>query len=182
MRETFRDGVRAVRRSHFLILVFAVALLHGAATEGFDRLWTLHLLDGTSFPETGQLGLVIWFGAIEAVGLGLAFGAAEMLKRRADLADRAEATKVLAGIEVLLVAAVVVFGLAGFWLALGAFWIVSLLREVRAAYSRPGSTGARALDPRHRELDGRADGRDRSGRGRRRSAGPPSRGASRPPS
>lgn len=132
MRDTFDTGVRAVRRSHFLILVFAVALLHGAATEGFDRLWTLHLLEGTSFPETGHLGLVVWFGVIEAVGLGLAFVTAEVLKRRADLADRAEATKVLAGIEVLLVASVVVFGLAhGFWLALGAFWIVSLLREVR---------------------------------------------------
>lgn len=132
MRETFRTSVRAVQRSHFLILVFAVAILHGAATEGFDRLWTLHLLEGTSFPETGRLGLVVWFGVIEAVGLGLAFVAAELLKRRADLADRAEATKVLAGIEVLLVAAVVAFGLAhGFWLALGAFWVVSLLREVR---------------------------------------------------
>ena len=132
LRDTFRGSVRAVRRSHFLLLVFAVAILHGAATEGFDRLWTLHLLRGTSFPETGRLGLVAWFGVIEAVGLALALAGAEVLKRRADLADRAEATKVLAGIDVLLLAAVVAFGLLhGFWLALAAFWIVSLLREVR---------------------------------------------------
>lgn len=132
MGTTFREGVRAVRSSRFLLLVFGVALLHGAATEGFDRLWTLHLLEGTSFPETGRFGLVVWFGAIEAVGLLLALAAAELLKRRADLADRAEATKVLAAIEVLLIVAVAVFGLANvFWLALGAFWVVSLLREVR---------------------------------------------------
>lgn len=132
LRETFRGSVRAVRRSHVLLLVFAVAILHGAATEGFDRLWTLHLLEGTSFPETDRVGLVVWFGVIEAVGLLLALAGAEVLKRRADLADRAEATKILAGIDVLLVASVVAFGLLhGFWLALAAFWVVSLLREVR---------------------------------------------------
>lgn len=129
---TFRGGVRSVRRSHVLLLVFAVAVMHGAATEGFDRLSNLHLLEGTTFPQVGQLGLVLWFGAIEAVGLLLAFGAAEVLKRRADLADRAEATKVLALIDVLLVASVVVFALmTSFWLALAAFWTVALLREIR---------------------------------------------------
>lgn len=132
LRETFTGGARAVRASHVLLLVFAVALLHGAATEGFDRLSTLHLLKGTSFPEVGRLGLVVWFGAIEAVGLLLSLVGAEVLKRRADLADRAEATKVLAAFDVLLVAAVVAFGLQhGFWLALMAFWAVALLREIR---------------------------------------------------
>jgi DHA3 family tetracycline resistance protein-like MFS transporter len=132
MRGTFRDGVRAIRTSHVLLLVMAVALLHGAATEGFDRLSTLHLLEDTTFPEVDRLGLVAWFGVIEAVGLLLALVAAEILKRRADLADRAEATKVLAGIDLLLVAAVVAFGLvSGFWVALAAFWLVSLLREIR---------------------------------------------------
>ena len=129
---TFRQGVRAVRTSRILVLVFAVALLHGAATEGFDRLADLHLLRGTTFPEVGQFGLVAWFGLIEAVGLLLALAAAEVLKRRADLADRAQATRVLALIDVLLIGSVVVFGLStSFWLALSAFWGVSLLREVR---------------------------------------------------
>jgi len=132
MRRTLGDGMRSVRRSHVLLLVFAVALLHGAATEGFDRLADLHLLKGTSFPEVGRFGLVIWFGVIEAVGLALAFAAAEVLKRRADLADRAEVTRVLALIDVLLIAGVVVFGLmTSFYLAIAAFWMVALLRQVR---------------------------------------------------
>ncbi len=132
LRETLGAGMRTVRRSRFLLLVMAVAALHGAATEGFDRLADLHLLRGTSFPDVGRLGLVAWFGLIEAVGLVLAFAAAEILKRRADLADRAQATKVLAAIDVALVAAVVVFGLlTSFRLALAAFWAVALLREIR---------------------------------------------------
>jgi DHA3 family tetracycline resistance protein-like MFS transporter len=129
---TFTDGIRAVRRSHVLVLVLLVAALHGMATEGFDRLSQLHLLEGTSFPSVGRLGLVAVFGLIEAVGLGLSIVAAQILRRRADLASYAVTTRVLAGIDVALVVSVVAFGLLDwFWLALSAFWIVAFLREVR---------------------------------------------------
>jgi DHA3 family tetracycline resistance protein-like MFS transporter len=132
LTRTFRDGVRAVRRSHVLVLVLLVAALHGMATEGFDRLSQLHLLEGTSFPAVGDLGLVAWFGLIEAVGLGLSIVAAQILRRRADLASYAVTTRVLAAIDVALIASVVAFGLLDrFWLAIGAFWIVAFLREVR---------------------------------------------------
>jgi DHA3 family tetracycline resistance protein-like MFS transporter len=129
---TFRDGVREVRSGHVLMLVLIVAALHGMATEGFDRLSQLHLLEGTSFPAVGQLGLVVWFGVIEAVSLILAIIAAEILKRRADLASHAGITRVLAWIDGALVVSVVVFAFAGaFWLALGLFWTVAFLREIR---------------------------------------------------
>jgi DHA3 family tetracycline resistance protein-like MFS transporter len=109
-----------------------VAALHGMATEGFDRLSQLHLLEGTSFPEVGSLGLVVWFGVIEAVGLVLAIAAAELLRRRADVASHAATTKVLAVIDVTLIASVVAFGLSGaFWFALAAYWTVAFVREVR---------------------------------------------------
>lgn len=132
MVRTFTDGVRAVRGSHVLVLVLLVAALHGMATEGFDRLSKLHLLEGTNFPAVGRLGLVAWFGAIEAVGLVLAIVAAEVLRRRADVGSRAGATRVLAGIDVGLILSVVAFAwLDVFWLALCAFWVVAFLREVR---------------------------------------------------
>ena len=132
MVRTFAGGVRAVRRNHVLVLVLVVAALHGMATEGFDRLSQLHLLRGTSFPDVGRVGLVLWFGVIEAVGLVLAIAATEILKRKADVASHAGTTRVLAGIDLLLVASVVAFGLLGaFWFALIAYWTVAFLRDVR---------------------------------------------------
>jgi DHA3 family tetracycline resistance protein-like MFS transporter len=129
---TFGDGVRAVRASHVLVLVFAVAALHGMSTEGFDRLSELHLLQDTTFPEVGRLGLVAWFGAIEAVGLLLGMIAAEVLKRRADVGNHAHVTRLLMGIDSALVVSVVAFAWFGaFAAALLAYWTVAFLREIR---------------------------------------------------
>jgi DHA3 family tetracycline resistance protein-like MFS transporter len=131
--ETLRGGVRAVRRSHVLAFVFVVAALHGASTEAFDRLSGLHLLRGTSFPAEGTIGIVVWFGAIEAVGVVLSIVAAALIRRRADLASHAGVTRVLTMIDAGLVGAVLVFALTrAFWLALIAWWIVAFLREVRS--------------------------------------------------
>src|SRR4029079_19383878 len=35
---TYKDGVRQVRAHHVLVLILGTAALHGASTEGFDRL------------------------------------------------------------------------------------------------------------------------------------------------
>ena len=132
MLDTFRGGVRAIRASHVLAVVLLVAVLHGASTEAFDRLSALHLLRGTSFPADGTLEIVVWFGAIEAVGLVFSIAAAELIRRRADLGSRRGVTRVLAMIDAGLVGAVVIFAATRtFLLALVAWWVVAFLREVR---------------------------------------------------
>jgi DHA3 family tetracycline resistance protein-like MFS transporter len=133
---TFREGLATVRRSHALVLVLAVAAFHGLSTEGFDRLWTIHLIEGVGIPGLaglqGELALVVWFGVLEAVGLLLAIGAAEVVRRRVDLGSHVGVARTLAVIDVTLVVAVVAFGLTGaFAVAVAAFWVISLLREVR---------------------------------------------------
>jgi MFS transporter, DHA3 family, tetracycline resistance protein len=131
--DTFRGGLGVVRASHVLVFVLVISAIHGASTEAFDRLSTLHLLRGTSFPTDDAFGVVVWFGAIEAVGLLLSIAASEMIRRRADLGSHGGISRVLGAIDLGLVMAVVVFALTqAFWLALGAWWVVAFLREVRS--------------------------------------------------
>jgi DHA3 family tetracycline resistance protein-like MFS transporter len=131
--DTFRGGVRVVRASHVLVIVLIVAAIHGASTEAFDRLSTLHLLRGTSFPAKDAMGVVIWFGAIEAVGWILSIVAAEVIRRRADLGSHGAVSRVLGAIDAGLVVSVVIFALTrAFWLALATYWVVAFLREVRS--------------------------------------------------
>src|SRR5690606_39232431 len=42
---TFREGLRLVRMKPVLISILAIGVVYGVASEGFDRLWTKHILD-----------------------------------------------------------------------------------------------------------------------------------------
>src|SRR5205823_8214234 len=45
MLHTLRQGARVVRGSQLLITILLLAAFFGMASEGFDRLWTPHILD-----------------------------------------------------------------------------------------------------------------------------------------
>jgi MFS transporter, DHA3 family, tetracycline resistance protein len=132
MVNTFRNGVRQVRAQHVLVLILGVAALHGASTEGFDRLADFHLLKDIGLPAIGNLDRIVWFGVIDGVALILGIVALAMFKRRSHLNGHAHVARILRVIDLVLIAAVVVFGLAGvFWLALLAMWIVAAIRNIR---------------------------------------------------
>lgn len=157
---TFRDGVHQVRTHQVLLLVFASAALHGASTEGFDRLADYHLIRDIGLPAIGDLDRVVWFGLLGAASLVLGIGAMAFVKRRAYLEGDVHVTRVLTWIDVVLTAMVLVFAFAGsFVLAVVAYLVAGALRGVRGpiftAWINQG------LDPRTRatinSMGGQAD-------------------------
>jgi DHA3 family tetracycline resistance protein-like MFS transporter len=142
MARTFRDGIAQVRAHHILLLIIATAALHGASTEGADRLSDFHVLCDVGLPGVGtpceagevQAGfdLVVWFGVLDGVALLIGFGGLHVMLKRIHPVGHAHVARVLAVVDVLLIAAVVVFGITGaFWLALAMFWTAGALRSVR---------------------------------------------------
>lgn len=128
---TFRSALSVVKVHPVLLLIFAVAAFDGLSSEGLDRLFGLHFVDEIGFPSLGGLDRVVWWGIIDGGGLILAIIAAEYIRRNVDLTSHREAGRALMWIYVALIVTVVAFGLmSGFALALGAFWLIVLLREV----------------------------------------------------
>jgi DHA3 family tetracycline resistance protein-like MFS transporter len=139
---TFREGVSDVKAHHVLLLIIAVAALHGASTEGFDRLSDLHVLCEVGLPgvdvscggngaEAG-FDLVVWFGVLDGVALIIGFAGLHLLRKRSHLVGHRHVARILAVIDVLLIGSVVAFGLSrAFGLAIAAFWLVGALRSVR---------------------------------------------------
>jgi len=132
MLATFKDGVRHVRAHHVLLLILGTAALHGASTEGFDRLSDFHLLKDIGLPALRDLDRIVWFGLIDSVALILGIAGLSIVKRRTHLNGHAHVARILRVIDLVLIAAVVIFGLAGvFWLAVLTMWLVAAMRSVR---------------------------------------------------
>ena len=82
---TLGAGIALIRKQHILFLILLATVIHGAFSEGFDRLWTAHLLENFQLPPLGDLDEIFWFGIISAVSMPLSLGATELLRRRLDL-------------------------------------------------------------------------------------------------
>jgi DHA3 family tetracycline resistance protein-like MFS transporter len=129
---TLKEGAAQVKAHHVLFLILGTAALHGASTEGFDRLSDYHLLKDIGLPAIGNLNRVVWFAIIDGVALLLGIGALAMIRKRTHLNGHAHVARILRWVDILLIGGVVVFGLSGaFWLSVLMMWLVGALRSVR---------------------------------------------------
>jgi DHA3 family tetracycline resistance protein-like MFS transporter len=126
---TFFAGLKAVRASTILVVILGISLFSGLYSEGFDRLYTLHLLKNFRFPDFLDIPDVVWIGGINAVAMILNIITVEWIKRRFQKTGLLEKVAVLLVINSLLVASIFAFAVAGeFWMALAAYWITYILR------------------------------------------------------
>ena len=131
MAHTFRGGLAMMRVRPALITILAIGSIYGAFSEGLDRLWTPHLLSFT-LPALDGFQPVVWFGLVRVAGMLLAIGATEAARRRVDTNSHTMVARVLSINNALMIACVVVFGLAGHWgVAFAAFMATMPLRWVR---------------------------------------------------
>ncbi len=130
MLDTARTGVRTVRGRPALLILVGLGLVAGLYSEGYDRLWTPHLLQNFTFPSLLGLEAVVWFGVIRA-GSSVMGIAANELARRNRTTDAPG--RIINGLTLLY--GLVFLGLVGlawfqnFWLAVAALWLISLSRS-----------------------------------------------------
>lgn len=130
-RATLSEGARVTRRHPVLLTLLGVGALWGLASEGFDRLWTLHLLRAVTLPPFGPLPPVAWFGLIQAVTLVLSLAATELTRRRLKAGSYPAIARALTLLTGLQLAAMLTFAASGALpLALAGYWSVMLLRQV----------------------------------------------------
>lgn len=132
MGDTLRQSAHIVRRRPLALTILAIAGVWGGFSEGLDRLGEAHFIQTIGLPQIGNFDTVVWFGIIAAGGMLLTIGASELARRRLALDQSAVAVKALFGFNSVLIVSMFVFALAGnFAVALGAFWIVSVMRALQ---------------------------------------------------
>lgn len=133
MLQTARDARQLTRRQPVILSLLGIGLFFGMYSEGFDRLWTPHMMQDFAGPWGSQAEPVVWFGAIRGVLFVLSLAGTEIAHRRVDTASAPGLSRVLTANTILMAAALAGFGLArSFWLALALYWAFGALRSVRA--------------------------------------------------
>lgn len=131
MVATAGAGLHAVRGHSALRVLVGLSLVTGLYSEGYERLWTPHLLQNLRFPLFfGQGDHVIWFGVI-GVGATATGIAANELARRGKAAEvHARLVNWLTLLYALLPASLLLLAWARtFWLALLALLLINLCRS-----------------------------------------------------
>jgi DHA3 family tetracycline resistance protein-like MFS transporter len=129
MRQTFWDGLRAIRGHPVLMTFVVVEVIYGISSEGWDRLWTAHLLEQFSLPSLGNLQPIVWFGIISAVGSIASIFTTEIARRRLDTTNQRAVVRLLVTFYALTIGGIIVFALTNsFGMALIAFWVVGVFR------------------------------------------------------
>ncbi len=130
MTGTLRESLKLVRARPMLVTFFAIVLVIGMYSEGFDRLWQAHLLRDFTLPSLGTLNPVVWFGIISIVSMLLSALATEIARRRLNTENQSAIARVLMVAFGVMVVALLVFARAGnVWVALAALWVARMLRE-----------------------------------------------------
>jgi DHA3 family tetracycline resistance protein-like MFS transporter len=128
---TLRHGVRLVRGRPVLGMLVLVGIFVGLYSEGYDRLWTAHLLQNFSFPSIGALTTETWFGVLRLVGLLVTLGASEVVRRRLARDDVTTPARALQIIYTAMVGGLLILALTRqIGVAFVALWLFGALRHV----------------------------------------------------
>ncbi len=126
---TARDGLRSIRGQPALHAFVVVAAFVGLSSEGYDRLWTAHILESFSFPAMGDLSSETWFGIMRAGSMVLTLAATQVVKRHLDDLNTEAAARLLQFVHAGMIASVVVLALADrIVLAILAYWAFRAVR------------------------------------------------------
>ena len=132
MLDTTRAGLRVVRVQPVVLMFVLVAVVYGASSEGFDRLWEAQYLYNISFPAAPELPAVVWIGVINAGSMLVGIAVSEILMLRLNFDNMQALSRTLLATTALLMVSVVAFGAAqGFIFATVAFWLARGLRALQ---------------------------------------------------
>ena len=131
MAKTLTGARAQVARQPTLLFLLGIGLFWGLYSEGYDRLWTKHILEDMQLGFLGGIAPVIWISVSHAVGTVVDIVATHVAQRRVDTSQPVAMGRALA-----FSAAGIVLGLAGFaltrsvWAALACSLFIGALRTV----------------------------------------------------
>lgn len=131
MGQALKESWHLIRRRPVLITMLLVAIFFGLFSEGFDRLWTAHVLADFQLPTAGHFQPIVWFGLISILSTLSSLGVTELVRRYVPLDKHLFVARCLFSVVSVMVVALLIFGLSNnFFVAIAAYLVASSLREI----------------------------------------------------
>lgn len=127
---TFVEGVRVIRGKRLLVLFLLLFFVLGAYSEGFDRLWTAHLMQNFVVPGFIAAPAAVWVGLTRMFGHLGGVGMVGMARRGLDENNSRAVARRLAWLCAIWFVCLMGFALAqNFVLAIGMYLAAVALRR-----------------------------------------------------
>jgi DHA3 family tetracycline resistance protein-like MFS transporter len=118
------ETLAVIRAKPVLLSILLITAIAGASSEGFDRLFQVHLLKDIGLPHLGPVNPLYWFVFLTFGSVLISFGVAELARRRLDLQNHQVAVRALFLSTTILSAAIIGFAFApSFPAAVIAYWV-----------------------------------------------------------
>ena len=119
-----RETLGVIRAKPVLLSILGITAIAGASSEGFDRLFQVHLLKDVGLPHLAGVNPLYWFAFLGFGSVILGLGVTEVARRRLDLQQHQVAARALFLSTAILAAAIVAFAFAPtFPAAVFAYWV-----------------------------------------------------------
>lgn len=127
----FKEGIKIIRKTKVLILLLLVALFHGLASEGYDRLSTAHFLRDTELPRIWNLKPVTWFGLFGIAGMMLSIIFMQLIIKKWRGSSDRKSISILLVTNILYAICMIVFGITGnFSVMIISYLALNMLRAI----------------------------------------------------
>ncbi|MEK3763136.1 MFS transporter [Paenibacillus sp. FSL R7-0337] len=128
--KTWVSGASILRHHPLLLLLTVVTLFSGAASEGYDRLWQVFLMNEVGFPEIG-VSMAAGFGLISAATTLLGVLAVYIAGRIIDLQKERQVAAALFLLTSVRAGCIIMVALApNFYWAIGAVLLLGVVASV----------------------------------------------------
>jgi len=136
MTRTLRSGMGLVRARPVLMTFFIIGAFVGLSSEGYDRLWTPHILQNFNFPALGGLNAETWFGIMRLGSILLTLAATEVVRRRLDGTRTEASARLLQAIYGVMVGGMLLLAMTdNILLAIVAYWMIGTMRSTASPVS-----------------------------------------------
>ncbi len=111
LRQTVVQAAQLVRGQPSLLAFFSIFLFVGLYSEGYDRLWTAHVLENFTLPSIFEI--TVWFGLIRASGQLLSLGLTELARRKLHISQTNRLVRILQAAYLGMILCLAGFALTG---------------------------------------------------------------------